>query len=190
VRFTTSLAGGIVASVAVVGCGGGAGGDVARDAKAKTLSARFLVMSGGGRELLLSPRLTVIKGHGRVLAWTTPSEEFALRRRKGCYERYTEFNREDVRQQRDAAWPSNTADFDLEERDGVRVLTGREEHTDFADTEFEVFLDDAGRVAMVRERSAEFGVVPSGRWRTSRYRYPTASQFARLAGAAPRTRCR
>jgi hypothetical protein len=85
--------------------------------------------------------------------------------------------------------PSNVAVLD-EARDGGRVLAGRDDHTDFADTEFEVFLDHAGRVTVVRQRSAEFGVLPAGRWQTSRYRYPTAAQFARLAGAAPRPRCR
>ena len=60
---------------------------------------------------------------------------------------------------------------------------------DFADTEFEVSLDEGGRAIMARQRGARFGVIPPGRWETSRYRYPTAAQFARLAGGRPRPRC-
>jgi hypothetical protein len=190
VRLTTLLAGGLGACITLSGCGGGDGAGVTRDAKAKTLSARYLVISGpGGRELFVSPKLTVIKRHGRVLAWTTAREEFTLRGGKRCYERHTEFNRDDVRQQRDNAWPPKAVALDLEERDGVRVLSGRQKNTDSADIEFELFLNDAGRLTMLRQRSAEFGVVPAGRWYASRYRYPTAVQFARLAGAVPWPRC-
>ena len=182
---------GLVVSLASSGCGGrGDGLDAAADAKAKALSARYLILlQAGGAEHYFSPKLTVIKRRGRVVAWTTASEEFSLRSGKGCYERHTDFNRDDARQERQAAWPSKVPYFKPEERDGVLVLSGREKHSDFADTEYELYLDAAGQLTMLRQRSAEFGVILAGRWATTRYRYPTATEFARLAGAVPQPRC-
>jgi hypothetical protein len=79
--------------------------------------------------------------------------------------------------------------FKPETHDGVLVLSGREKHDEGADTEYELYLDASGRLAMLRQRSAEFGVLPASRWATTRYRYPTATEFTRLAGSAPRPRC-
>jgi hypothetical protein len=101
----------------------------------------------------------------------------------------TDFKRDDARQERQAAWLSKVPYFKPEVRDGVLVLSGRETHSDFADTEYEVSLDAAGQLTMLRQRSAEFGVIPAGRWATTRYRYPTATEFARLAGTVPQPPC-
>jgi hypothetical protein len=62
--------------------------------------------------------------------------------------------------------------------------------TDSPDIEYESTLDADGRFATVRWRAAEFGAQPAGRWYTSTYRYPSARQFAGLAGPTPGPRCR
>ncbi len=181
----------LVSGLALWACRGDrSGGAALRAAREKSVGARYLVVSeGGGRQTLFSPRLTVIRRHGRVISWATAAEEFGLRKGERCYVRSTDFNRDDLRQLREGAWPARFPDPDVEMRDGGRVLVGRERHTDFADTEFEVFLDDAGRATSARHRSAKFGVIPPGRWQTLGYRYPSAAQFARLAGGRPRPRC-
>lgn len=179
--------------IALGGCGSdvGEGADTADDAKAKVLSVRYLIVTGpNGGATYFSPKLKVIKRHGRVLAWTARNEEFTLRTGRRCYERHTEFNRDDTRQARRSAWPWDTDDIHVARRDGVRVLSGREVHTDFADTEFEVRLDDAGRITSTRYRSAENGAVSASRWTTTRYRYPTKTEFAQLVGTTrPRPLC-
>lgn len=162
-----------------------------QDAADTTLSAPQVIVShGGGSELLLSRNLTVIKRRGRVIAWTATDEEFTRRQGQRCYERHTDWNRDDVHQQRAALVPTDLTDVDVDERDGMRVISGREEHLDHADTEYRLRLDRSGRVVELRSRSAEFGVLAAGRWRTATYRYPTAAEFARAAGPAPTPRCR
>lgn len=188
-RSRLLLTASLVVAIAVGGCGGSAG-DALEEARAKTLSARHLVVSqSGGRVLYFSPGLTVIKKRGRVLAWTTADEEFTRKANKRCYQRHTDFTRDDVRDQRRAVAPPDVPGVDLEEDNGVRVLAGREKHMDYADTEFEARLDDEGRLAEARYRSARFGVLPASRWATAVYRYPTAEQFRRMAGPPPRPRC-
>jgi hypothetical protein len=166
------LVAGLAAGAGLVACGRGGADESLRDAIAKTRSAPYLVVSSsGGQRLLLSAKLNVIERHGRVLAWTRSAYELTWRENKHCYDRHTEFNRDDVRQQRAAV---------------THVVAGRQ-HTsnDTADREYEYTLDSNGRLATVRQRSAEFGAIPAGRWYTARYRYPSASQFASLAGHAP-----
>lgn len=69
-RSVTSMVAFFV-SVVVVGCGGTDAENALKQAREKTLSApRIVVSQPGGRELFLSPELTVIKKRGRVLAWT------------------------------------------------------------------------------------------------------------------------
>jgi hypothetical protein len=188
------LAAGLAACLGFPACGASDGDDPLRQATDKTLSAPYLVVSQvGGRELFLSRKQTVIKGRVRVIAWTASTEEFTWRAKKHCYERSTDFNRDDLRQQREALVPRHLSGLRVEERKGVRVLSGREEQpqpSDTADTEFELRLDGSGRLAVVRWRSARFGVLPAGRWYSATYRYPTAAQFAGAAGPAPRPRCR
>jgi hypothetical protein len=53
----------------------------------------------------LSRKLTVINGRVRVIAWTASTEEFTWRAKNHCYERSTDFNRDDLRQQREALVP-------------------------------------------------------------------------------------
>ncbi len=188
-RGATSIAAFFV-SVVVAGCGGTDADKALERAREKTLSApRMIVTHSGGRDLYLSPKLTVIKNRGRVLAWTATDEEFTLRRSEDCYERHTQFNRDDVPDQREAVAPPDVRGVEWEEHNGRRVLSARESHTDYADTEYEWHLDRVGRLASARVRSAQFGLVPAGRWRTSKYRYPTAEQFPRMAGPAPKPRC-
>jgi hypothetical protein len=80
---------------------------------------------------------------------------------------------------------------DESQRDAVTdVVAGREEHDEGPDIEYEATLDGRGRLATVQWRAAEFGGQPAGRWFTARYRYPSAAQFASLAGPAPGPRCR
>lgn len=131
----------------------------------------------------------MIKGHRRVIAWTAATEEFTWRATGSCYQRSTDFNRDDLRQEHMAVAPQHLSSLRLDVRNGVRVLSARERHTDSADTEYELRLDHAGRLGVVRQRTATFGVLPAGRWYTATYDYPTAAQFARAAGPAPRLSC-
>ena len=78
-----------------------------RQAVAKTRAAHFLVLSQGdavrdrsGGELFVSPHLLVIKSRGRIVAWTARTYEWTWRPSSHCYERHTDFNRDDVRQER------------------------------------------------------------------------------------------
>jgi hypothetical protein len=177
----------LAACLAATACGGGGDDDEPlRDARAKLAAAPYLQVG----DVLLSPRLTVIRRGRRVLAWTGVRAELIWSAAHRCYNRRTQFNRDDARQLRAAAAVPGLTEADEHTRDGTRILTGREAHSDFADTEFEVSLDTTGRIALVRQRSARFGVIPPGRWSATRYRYPTAEQFARLAGPAPTPRCR
>jgi len=189
-RVLPLVCGGLVC-VVLWGCGSKAGGaDAMRAAKTKTLGVPYLeVLRGGGRETLFSQERTVIRRHGRIISWATTEEELLLRRGRRCYDRSVDVNRDDLRQLREAAWPTQATDLDVEMRAGGRVLVGRERHMDFADTEFELFLDEAGRATMARLRAAKFGVIPPGRWEELRFRYPTAAQFARLVGGRPGPRC-
>lgn len=192
VRVLTVACAGLLAAFPLEACGDdGHGNDLARAPREKTLSAPYLVVSrGGGREILHSPTLTVIRRRGRVVVWASPAEELSLRRGRRCYDRTTDFNHDDLRQLREAAWPAQSLDdLQVEARGRGQVLTGRERHMDFADTEHELFVDEHGRMSMARQRSARFGVIPPGRWKTVRYRYPSAAQFARLTGRTPRPRC-
>jgi hypothetical protein len=172
------LVAGLAAGAGLVACGCGGADESVRQAASKTRSARYLVVSQpGGRRLLISPDLLVIERHGRVVAWTRTADELTWRDNKHCYDRHTEFNRDDVRQMRAAVVPQDLA-------------AGREEHDEGPDVEYESTLDSSGRLATVRWRAAEFGGQPAGRWYTARYRYPSAAQFASLAGPAPGPRCR
>lgn len=183
----------VLASAVVSACGSGGqpGADaVLRTATHKTLSAPYLVVSSGrGRQLLFSPNVTAIKRGGQLAAWTTTTEELTWDRHGRCFARTTEFNRADAPDERRAVAPTKAGNAHLEQRDGTRVVTARETHSDFADTEFESHLDPSGRLAIVRQRSARFGAIPAGRWETARYVYPTAAEFARLVGL-PKPRCR
>jgi hypothetical protein len=170
------LVAGLAAGAGLVACGCGGADESLRDAIARTRSAPYLVVSSsGGRRLLLSAKLNVIERHGRVLAWTRSAHELTWRENKHCYDRHTDFNRDDVRQEREAV---------------TDVVAGREEDDEGHDVEYESTLDSSGRLATVRWRAAEFGGQPAGRWYTARYRYPSAGQFASLAGPAPGPRCR
>jgi hypothetical protein len=168
---------GLAAGAALGACGCGAD-DAVRKAMAKTRSARYLVVSqpGGGR-LLISPQLLVIERRGRVVAWARTAYELTWRARKHCYERVTDFNRDDVRQVRASVVPAALA-------------AGREQDDEGRGTEYDSTLDDQGRIATVRWRAASFGGEPAGRWYTAKYRYPSASRFASLAGPTPGPRCR
>ena len=187
----TALVAGLAAWPAVSGCGGPSADDALDEARAKTLAARHLIVSQpAGRELLFAPRLTVIRQRGRVVAWVEADEELTLNAGKRCYDRHTEFNRDDIADQREGVMPPDVGDVEWVQRDGARVLSGRERHMDYADTEFEARLDGEGRLATTRSRAAEFGVLPAGRWRTTEYRYPSATEFARLVGRPPEPLCR
>ena len=161
------------------------------EAAEKTRSApRVIASSPGGEQLLLSRDLTVIKRSDRVIAWTATDEEFTWRRGARCYERHTEWNRDDARQLRDALVPTELRNVGVSERDDAKVISGRAVHQDHADTEYRLTLDDSGRVVEKRSRAAVFGVRPASRWRTQTYRYPDPAEFARSAGPAPTPRCR
>jgi hypothetical protein len=191
VRSGAVFTAGLTACLGLLACGGSEGANALRRAADKTRSAPYLVVSQGAHELFLSRRLTVIKERARVVTWTATTEEFTWRANKRCYQRSTEFNRDDVRQQRENVAPRQLGAVHSSERNGIRVLTGRtEESTDSPDTEYELRLDSSGRLAVVRQRSARFGVLPPGRWSTAKYRYPSAERFALAAGPAPRPRCR
>jgi hypothetical protein len=93
-----------------------------RQAVAKTRATRYLVLSQGdaagdlsGGELLISPHLLVIKSRGRIVAWTTRTYEWTWRPSSHCYERHTDFNRDDARQERAGVLPA----------DVERVVTSR-----------------------------------------------------------------
>jgi hypothetical protein len=189
-RSGALMAAGLAGCIALQARGGDEGDEALRRATTQALSAPYLVVThGGGRELFLSRNLTVIKRRGRVVAWTAANEEFTWRTKPRCYDRRTDFNRDDARQQRRGVVPPKLNDSDVSERSGVRVISAREEHIDFPDTEFELHVDRSDRPTRLRQRSAEFGVIRAGRWQTTRYRYPTRRQFARLAGPAPAPRC-
>jgi len=181
--------------VALAGCGGGDGAAALRRAAAKTRAAPYVVISQAGAErlggeLLLSRGLLVIRSRNHIVAWTARTYEWTWRASKRCYERHTAFNREDVRQERQGVVPSDASKVELHRRAGATVLSGRvDESTDSPATEFELTLDSVGRASVLHERSARFGAVPAGKWTTVGYRYPTAAQFARLAGPGPRPRC-
>jgi hypothetical protein len=184
------------AAVALVGCGGGDGKDALRRVAAQTRAEPYVVISQGaatdlaGGQLLISPGLLVIRSRRHVVAWTARAYELTWLASKQCYERHTDFNREDVRQEREGVVPSDATSLDLHRRHGATVVSGKvEESTDSPATEFELTLDSRGRASALRERSARFGAVPAGNWRRVAYRYPTAAEFARLAGPPPGPRC-
>jgi len=178
--------------IAFTANGGDEGAAALERARSAVLDAPYLQVgqTGGRRRLLLSARSIVIAQNGRVLAWRSGDEEFTLRSSGRCYERYTDFNRGDIVGQRRGVAPPLVADVSLRERNGREVVSGRERHMDFADTEFEVFLDRSGRPERMRQRSARNGVVAPSRWNTTTYRYLSRSRFRRLTGEAPTPRCR
>jgi hypothetical protein len=190
-KHSAALTAGLATCVGLSACGAGDGDGTLRQAADKTRSAPYLVVAHPeGQTLFISPTLTVIKRHGRVVAWTAADHEFTWRATKRCYDRSTTFNRDDVRDVHRAVVPEDLRAVHTEERNGVRVLTGRQDNsTDSADVEFELRLDSLGRVTMLRQRTATFGAIPAGRWHSARYRYPSARQFARAAGPAPTPRC-
>jgi hypothetical protein len=166
-------------------------GDAVDEAAEKTRSApRIIVSTGGNKQLLLSRDLTVIKRGDRVIAWTATDEEFTWRRRQRCYERHTEWNRDDARQLGEALVPTDLSDIDVSERNGARVISGRAVHQDHADTEYRLTLDESGRVVKTESRAAAFGALAASRWHSRTYRYPDAAEFAEAAGTAPAPRCR
>jgi hypothetical protein len=186
----------LAAVVTLVGCGGGNGAAALRRAAVKTRAAPYVVISQGaaserlGGQLLVSHRLLVIRSRQHVVAWTVRAYELTWRPSKRCYEHHTDFNRDDVRQERQGLLPSHASSVQANQRDGATVVSGRvDESTDSPATEFELTLDRHGRASTLRERSARFGAVPAGKWRTVAYRYPTPAEFARLAGPPPHPRC-
>ena len=181
--------------IALAGCGDSGSGDALRDARERTLSAPYLTVTsdGGRRVLLLSRGLTVIKSRRRVLTWVTPAFEWSWWDTRRCYERHTEFERDDVLEQREGVVPRELGDVRVEASDGGRLISGRArlpQPSDTADTEFRMRIDGTERVVEVRRRSARFGVIPPGRWYTTVLRYPSAAEFAEQAGRPPRPRCR
>jgi hypothetical protein len=180
-----------VAVIALPACGKGEGDAALRRARQAWRSAPYLVVSVAGEsEELFSSKLTVLKRRGRVTSWATAAEEFQWQARRRCYERRTEFNRDDERRESLAIPPPAASGVKLDVRGGVRVLSGRAKATEGADTEFEVRLDGAGRPTRLRARYAKWGVFPATRWGSLEYRYPVAANFARLAGSPPKPRCR
>lgn len=187
----TALVAAVAVWLALTGCGGRSADDALGEARAKTLAARHLVTTyPGGRQLLFGPELTVIRRRGRVLAWVQTDEELTRNTTKPCYDRHTEFDRDDLADQREGVMPPDVDGVEWTKRGGIRLLSGRERHMDFADTEFEARVDAVGRLATARFRAAEFGVLPAGRWTITRYRYPSAEEFARFAGRPPEPLCR
>lgn len=161
------------------------------EAVEKTRSApRVIASTPGGKQLLLSRELTVIKRNNRVIAWTATDEEFTWRRRARCYDRHTEWNRDDARELRDALVPTELRNVEVSERNDAKVISGRAVHEDHADSEYRLTLDDSGRVVNMRSRAVAFGARPASRWHTQTYRYTNRAEFARSAGAAPTPRCR
>jgi hypothetical protein len=186
----------LLAAVAIAGCGGGDGAGVLRGAAVETRAEPYVVISQGaaaerpGGQLLVSRGLLVIRARQHVVAWTARAYELTWRASRRCYERHTDFNRDDVRQERQGLLPANASSLHVHRRDGATVVSGKvDESTDSPATEFELTLDGQGRADTLRERSARFGAVPASRWRTVAYRYPTAAEFAKLAGPPPGPRC-
>ncbi len=139
---------GFAAGAGISACGGG-DDDALRQAVSKTRAARYLVVSQpGGRRLLISPDLLVLERHGRVIAWTRTADELTWRANRRCYARHTDFNRDDVRQERAGVVPPGLA-------------AGRQEHDESPDIEYESTLDAHARIATVRWRAAELGAQPA-----------------------------
>lgn len=186
----------LAAAVALVGCGGVDGKGALRRAAATTRAEPYVVSSQGAAadqdrgQLLISRGLLVIRSRRHVVAWTARAYELTWRASEQCYERHTDFYRDDVRQEREGVVPADATSLAVHRRDGATVISGKvDESTDSPATEFELTLDSHGRASALRERSARFGAVPAGTWRTVAYRYPTAAEFARLAGLPPGPRC-
>jgi hypothetical protein len=157
------------------------------EARRQALGAEYLaVHMTGGPELLFGRDVVVIKRHGRVLAWEDKKRSFTAPKGRRCFERETDFNRADASDLRRAAAPPDVAGARLIE--GRHLVLAREEHIDFADTEFEIRIDDSGRPISERQRSARSGVLAPGRWTRIRYKFVTAAQFHRRAGPPPRPR--
>jgi hypothetical protein len=175
-----------LAGAAFSGCA-----DPAGDAAQAFERAPYRIASGpDARQLLVSPDTVAIKHRGRTVVWVRNGVSYTWRSRQRCYDASTEFNRADIREQREAPWPDDVTDVQVVRRSGERVVTGRERHTDSADTELELTLDDAGRPRLLRVRSARWGVVPAGRWFETAYAYPGPERWRRSAGGEPRPICR
>ncbi|HEV7806549.1 MAG TPA: hypothetical protein VGO80_12065 [Solirubrobacteraceae bacterium] len=110
------------------------------------MHADYLIVSEGRDRSLFSKRLTVIERDGRVMAWTRPHEEFTLRTHRRCYERHTDYNRADVADARSAAAPPELRGGSIRSVGKRRVVAGREPHDDFADSDYEIVIDAAGRL--------------------------------------------
>ena len=178
-----------VLAVLLAACGSGDADGALSSARAAASHADYLVVSDGRGLLLLSKQLTVIERNGRVVAWTQPREEYTLRTHRRCYERHTDYNRADVADTREAALPPELRGGSLRTEGSRRVVAVRERHDDFADTEYEVVIDAAGRPVFQRTRSAKNGAVPASAWSARRYDFVSRVRFELLAGRRPQPRC-
>lgn len=190
VRVSTVILVGVAASLTVAAYGLVDGGALDEAAEKTRSEPRIIVSTPGGEQLLLSRDLTVIKQSNRVIAWTATDEEFTWQRGGRCYDRHTEWNRDDARQLREALVPTGLSNVKVSERNATQVISGRAIHQDHADTEYRLTLDDPGRVVKKSSRAATFGARPASRWHTQTFRYPDPAEFARFAGTAPAPRCR
>lgn len=164
--------------------------DAADDAGEAFEQAPYRIAAGpDGRTLHISPDTVVIKRRGRILVWSKGDVSFTWNARRRCYDASTDFNRRAIDDQRHAPWSADATHVQASMQRGTRVVTGREEHTDFADTEFELLLDGAGRPTLLRARAARWGAVPQGKWRETAYAYPTQQRWQRGAGEKPRPVC-
>lgn len=189
-RVSTVILVGVATSLTVAAYASVDGGAL-DEAAQKTRSAPSVIVSTpGGEQLMLSRELTVIKRSNRVIAWTATDEEFTWQRGARCYDRHTDWNRDDARQLREALVPTELSNVKVSDRNDTQVISGRAIHQDHADTEYRLTLDNSGRVVKKSTRAATFGARPASRWNTQPFRYPSPAEFARSAGAAPAPRCR
>jgi hypothetical protein len=152
--------------------------------------APYRVAAGpDGRTLHVSPDTVVIKRRSRILVWRMGDVSFAWNARRRCYDASTDFNRKAIDDQRDAPWSADATNVQTSTQQGTRVVTGLEKHNDFADTEFELLLDRAGRPTLLRARAARWGAVPQGKWLETAYAYPTQQRWHQSAGNEPRPIC-
>lgn len=184
-------AAGAMALLVLPATAGGDPTDVVRRAVARTLAAPYIAVEQRGQpQRLYSRTLMVWRRGGQVVLWTKAREEIRWNRKGRCYGRRTDFNRDDTRQMHGAIAPRHLRDIRSATRHGVPVYRARtEDSTDSADSEYVLQLDAHGRIAALWKRSARFGVIPPSDWRTGRLRYPSAAEFARLAGPRPTPRC-
>jgi hypothetical protein len=157
-----------------------------RQAHLKARSARYVVVQGHGLRLELTPRLTVMSRHGRILNWETADVEYTPRRGRDCYERHTEFLHADTLEVRRNIVAPKVDEARVDRLNGHTVIRWHiRRAVDAAPREGEVYLDRKGRPALSRERILRWGAIPPSRWSVARFRYP-----ARLDVPPPRPRCK